>query len=137
LAEDHLLIKNKQLVREHYDATTNHYDPVAIDRQVADDFIDHGPPEVRGPEGVKRHITALHVAFPDLKVTIDAIVAECDLVAVRATWRGTHQGEFRGIKPAGATVEFSGMVFWRIRDGKIRERWGQVDVLTVMQQLKS
>jgi steroid delta-isomerase-like uncharacterized protein len=128
---------NKQLIREHYEATTNNYDPVAIDRQVADDFVDHGTPGVKGPEGVKRHITALHAAFPDLRATIDAIVAEGDLVAVRGTWRGTHRGEFRGIKPAGAKVEFSGMVFWRVRDGKIRERWGLVDAPSLMQQLKS
>jgi predicted ester cyclase len=68
-------------------------------------------------------------------VTIDAIVAEGDLVAVRGTWRGTHRGAFRGIKPAGAKVEFSGMVFWRVHDGKIRERWGLVDTTTLMQQL--
>ena len=128
--------KNKQLIREHYEATTNNYDSTAIDRQVADDFIDHGPPAVKGPEGVKRHITALHAAFPDMTVTIDVIVAEGDLVAVRGTWRGTHRGEFRGVKPAGAKVEFSGMVFWRVRDGKIRERWGLVDAPTLMQRLK-
>jgi predicted ester cyclase len=44
-------------------------------------------------------------------------------------------GEFRGIKPAGAKVEFSGMVFWRVGGGKIRERWGLVDAATLMQQL--
>ena len=127
---------NKQLIREHYEATTNNYDPDAIDRQVTDDFVDHGTPGVKGSEGVKRHITALLAAFPDLKVTIDAIVAEGDLVAVRGTWRGTQRGEFRAIKPAGAKVEFSGMVFWRVRDGKIRERWGLVDAPSLMQQLK-
>jgi steroid delta-isomerase-like uncharacterized protein len=127
--------QNKQLIREHYEATTNNYDPVAIDRQVADDFVDHGTPGVTGAEGVKRHITALHAAFPDMKVTIDAIVAESDLVAVRGTWRGTHRGEFRGIKPTGAKVEFSGMVFWRVQAGKIRERWGLVDATALVQQL--
>jgi predicted ester cyclase len=133
---EHDSAKNKQLIREHYDATTNNYDPVAIDRQVADDFVDHGTPGVKGPEGVKRHITALLAGFPDMKVTIDAIIAESDLVAVRGTWRGTHRGEFRGTKPAGAKVEFSGMVFWRVRDGKICERWGLVDAPALMQQLK-
>jgi steroid delta-isomerase-like uncharacterized protein len=129
--------KNKQLVREHYEATTNNYDSAAIDRQVGDDFVDHGTPGVMGPNGVKRHITALHAAFPDMRVTIDAIVAEGDLVAVRGTWQGTHRGEFRGIKPAGAKVEFTGMVFWRVRAGKIRERWGLVDAPALMQQLTS
>src|SRR5262249_437867 len=82
---------NKALIREHYDATTNAFKPAAIDRQIAADFVDHGNPGIVGPEGVKTHIKALRAAFPDLSVTIEDIVAEGDLVAVRGTWRGTHQ----------------------------------------------
>src|SRR4051812_33744545 len=31
--------------------------------------------------------------------------------------------------PSRKLVEFTGMVFWRIADGKIRERWASVDIL--------
>ena len=31
----------KAIIRAHYDATINRFDPIAIDRQVAPDFIDH------------------------------------------------------------------------------------------------
>jgi predicted ester cyclase len=68
-------------------------------------------------------------AIPDLNATIDAIVAEGDQVAVRATWRGTHRGPFRGRSPSGRQFETSGMVFWRIKDGKLVERWAMVDLL--------
>ncbi len=127
---------NKALVREHYDATTTAYRPAAIERQVAPDFIDHGSPEIVGPEGVKAHIKALRTAFPDLSVTIEDMVAEGDLVAVRGTWRGTHQGEFRGVPGIGRKVEFGGMVFWRVGGGQIRERWGLIDTLALMRQLQ-
>jgi len=127
---------NKALIRAHYDATTNAYKPSVIDRQIAEDFVDHGNPDVTGPEGVKTHIKALRAAFPDLSVTIEDIVAEGDLVAVRGTWRGTHQGTFRGVPPIGRKVEFSGMVFWRVAGGQIRERWGVVDTPTLMRQLQ-
>jgi predicted ester cyclase len=113
---------NKALIRTHYQATTNDFDPAAIDRQVGEDFYDHAAGTRMGPEGVKQHLTALHAAFPDLEVTIEEMVAEGPIVAVRATWRGTPAA------PAGAhPVQFGGMVFWRIADGKIRERWASID----------
>ena len=127
---------NKALIRAHYDATMNAYKPSVIDRQVALDFVDHGNPEAAGLEGVKAHARALRVAFPDLSVTIDDLVAESDLVAVRGTCRGTHQGVFRGVPPIGRRIEFAGMVFWRIGGGLIRERWGILDLPTLMRQLQ-
>src|SRR5262245_36618977 len=88
---------NKALLRAHYESAANAYRPSVIDRQVAADFVDHAQPECTGPEGVKAQTRALRAAFPDLTVTIEDLVAEGDLVAVRATWRGTHQGSFRGV----------------------------------------
>ena len=125
--------RNKALVRAHYEATVNSFDPAAIDQQVADDFYDHAAGARLGPEGVKQHIQAMHAVFPDLRVTIEDILAEDDRVAVRARWRGTHTREFRGISPSGKTVEFTGMVFWRIVNGKIWERWASVDIVGPLQ----
>jgi predicted ester cyclase len=48
---------------------------------------------------------------------------------VRACWQGTHGAEFRGVPPSHKRAEFTGMVFWRIADGKIRKRWASVDIL--------
>jgi steroid delta-isomerase-like uncharacterized protein len=127
---------NKALIRAHYDATANAFKPMVIDRQVAPDFIDHGDPAVTGPDGVKAHIKRLRAAFPDLSITIEDMVAEGDLVAVRGTWRGTHQGEFKGVPPIGRRIEFSGMVFWRVSGGQIRERWGLIDTPALMRQLQ-
>ncbi|WP_194164680.1 ester cyclase [Microvirga thermotolerans] len=123
------LERNKDLVRAHYEATANNFDPVAIDAQVGDDFFDHAAGARLGPEGVKQHIQGLKKVFPDLHVVIEDMVAEGDRVAVRARWRGTHKADFRGIPASHKPVEFTGMVFWRIADGKIRERWASVDVL--------
>ena len=126
---------NKALIEAHYRATTNSFDPAAIDRQVAEDFYDHAAGRQMGPEGVKQHIMALHAAFPDLKVTIEDIVAEGPLVAVRATWRGTHRGPFGGLAATDRAVQFGGMVFWRVAGGLIRERWATIDQAALMQQL--
>ena len=119
---------NKALIRAHYQASTNNFDPAAIDRQVGEDFYDHAAGKRMGPDGVKQHLTALHAAFPDLAVTIEEMVAEGPIVAVRATWRGTQRGAFGGIPASDRPVHFGGMVFWRIADGKIRERWATIDM---------
>jgi steroid delta-isomerase-like uncharacterized protein len=123
------LERNKALIRAHYEATTNNFDPASIDEQVAEDFFDHAAGARLGPEGVKQHIQGLKSVFPDLHVTIEDILAEGDRVAVRARWQGTHGADFRGIPASGKWVEFTGMVFWRVAEGKILERWASVDLL--------
>ena len=124
---------HKALIRAH-EATINRFDPDAIAEQVADDFYDHAAGARLGPEGVKKHIRALKKVFPDLHVAIEDIFAEGDLVAVRARWTGTHMAEFQGIPASGQRVEFTGMVLWRVVEGKIRERWASIDMLTPLRQ---
>ena len=126
----------KALIRAHYDSALSAYRPSVIDRQVAADFVDHTEPGTAGPECVKARARALRAAFPDLTVTIEDLVAEGDLVAVRATWRGTHQGSFRGVLPIGRRIELCGMAFWRIAGGQIRESWNLIDLPTLMRQLQ-
>lgn len=78
---------------------------------------------------------AWHSAFPDEVTTIEDQIAEGDKVVSRMTSRATHAGEFQGIPPTGKKVTVTGIWIDRVADGKIVERWGQVDVLGVMQQL--
>ncbi len=75
-------------------------------------------------------------AFPDMQVTIPDAVAEGDRVAIRAIWRGTHKGTFRGLAATGRSVTMEGMVFWRIENGKIAERWAIIDLPAVLRQLQ-
>jgi len=79
----------------------------------------------------------LHEAFPDLSVRIERIVAEGELVAVRGTWTGTHRGPFPmlNIAPTNRSLVLKGMVFWRIRDGRIAERWATLDLMGLQRQL--
>jgi steroid delta-isomerase-like uncharacterized protein len=118
---------NKALVRAHYDAVTNGHDPDAIRAQVADDFFDHASGRRMSADEVIAHSRALHATFAELSATEEAMIAEGDLVAARIVWRGVHVGPWRGIPPTGQRVEFRGMTFWRIRGGKIAERWAEVD----------
>jgi predicted ester cyclase len=131
--------ENKKLVLDHYESFVHQHDSEAVRRQLAADFRDHEMPPGTppGPEAVLQYGGMLRIAFPDLRVKIEDIVAEGDLVAVRARWSGTHRGAFplMPIPVTNRTFEFTGMVFWRIREGRIVERWATVDRLGLQQQL--
>jgi predicted ester cyclase len=86
-------------------------------------------------EGLKGFAVTFREAFPDWHSTFDELVAEGDTVAERWTGRGTHQGELQGIPPTGRRVEVPGSVFYRIVGGTIVEFRGQLDMLSLMQQL--
>lgn len=131
--------ESKKLVLEHYEAFVHQQDAEAVRRQLAADFQDHEMPPGTppGPEAPLRLRALLHTAFPDLRIRIEDIVAEGDRVAVRASWTGTHRGPLPmlPIPVTNREFTFTGMVFWRVRDSKIVERWAIVDRLGLQQQL--
>ena len=135
ISERQRLEAHKALIRAHYDAVTNGFDPAAIRAQVTDDFYDHAAQAVLGPEGTIAHARGLHAAFSPFGATIDDMVAEGDRVAARVTWRGVHIGPFRGLAPSNRHFSFTGMTFWRIAHGRIAERWAEVDAASLMRQL--
>jgi steroid delta-isomerase-like uncharacterized protein len=109
-----------------------------VDELLAPDFVEHEelPPGIPpGREAVKQFSTLFRSAFPDLKITIDDIIAEGDKVVVRGIWSGTHKGEFMGIPPTDKSVSFGVIDIVRIVGGKVVEHWGQMDTLRMMQQL--
>ena len=70
-----------------------------LDELMAPDFVDHNPMpnQVPGRDGFKQWMAMARSAFPDLRGTVEDLVAEGDRVAARMTWRGTHHGEFIGV----------------------------------------
>ena len=57
------------------------------------------------------------------------------MVVERFTARGTHQAELMHIPATGREVSLPGINILRLRDGRIVERWGVLDLLGFMQQL--
>jgi predicted ester cyclase len=130
--------QNKALVRQMVEEVFNHGNVSRADEFLAPHFIEREelPPGIpRDREGVKLLTTMLRSAFPDFKATIDDIVAEGDKVVIRQTWSGSHKGEFMGISPTGRSVSFGVIDIIRIADGRCVEHWGQMDSMSLMQQL--
>jgi predicted ester cyclase len=84
---------------------------------------------------MKQYISHYFRAFPDLRWTIETMIAEGDLVAVHYTGRGTHQGDLMGIPPTGKQATASAVLILQIEDGKIVEDWLEGDKLGLLQQL--
>lgn len=76
-------------------------------------------------------------AFPDAHHTIDDLIAEGDRVVLRTTARATHRGRFEGMDPTGRSVEFTGLVVYRVESGKIAESWGEIDFGRLIRALRS
>jgi predicted ester cyclase len=56
---------------------------------------------------------------------------------IRTTTRATHRGVFQGIPATNRRVEFTGLVVYRIRDGRIVDSWGEIDFLRLIRQLRA
>jgi predicted ester cyclase len=107
------------------------------DELVAPDYVDHAalPGQAPGLAGAKRKWAMYLAGIPDLRVTIEELVAEGDKVAVRRSYAGTHRGELLGIPATGKQVRLGGISIFRLARGKIAEQWEQLDRLALMQQL--
>jgi predicted SnoaL-like aldol condensation-catalyzing enzyme len=84
------------------------------DEVLAPTYRDHAHPEVTGTESVKQSLLKVRESFPDFQITVDQIIGEGELVAVRATIRRTQQGK-----------ENASRVMWfvRLEDGKMVDLW--------------
>ncbi len=129
--------ENKDLARRSWEMLVNQQNPDAVDELYAADLVWHEPDQdVRGSEEAKQFLGMYLSAFPDVRVTVEDVIAEGDKVVTRWTIRGTHQGEIEEFgPPTGRQVEIKGITIHRIEGGKIVEEWERYDNLSVMQQL--
>ena len=125
--------RNKQTVRRLYEAYINGARRELLPELVGADYA--GPQGERGPDGFAAAIGALRGALPDIRFTLEELVAEGDRVAVRWTWTGTHTGPLRGIPASHRRVTDAGIAIYTLRDGRVVSAALQTDRLGVLQQI--
>ena len=108
-----------------------------FDQVVAPDCVDHDPADgqVAGPAGYRTFFSGLRTAFPDMSVTPETIVQEEETIAFAYILIGTHSGPFGKFPPTGKKIKIRGMQISRFKDGKMVERWGSSDELTLLKQI--
>ena len=128
---------NKALVRRFVEEGINGSNEAVfldlLSPEVVDYYARPGLPP--GRAGWNAYRKLFRAAFPDGRWAIASIIAEDDLVAARASFSGTHQGEFLGIPPTGRQVTVSAIYICRLAGGKIVERWANSDELGMLRQL--
>src|SRR5262249_19518818 len=87
---------------------------------ISPDYVRHDPGDpfpARGPEDVQKIVTMLRGMLPDLKIQIDAMVAEGDFVVSHYTSTATDTRGYMGNPPTGKTIRTSAMQMFRFADG--------------------
>ena len=129
---------NKTLVRRLFDEVWNKGNLPVADELFAQNYNHHDsstPDLGRGPEGEKKRATLYRNAFPDIRFTVEDLIAEGESVTARWSCHGTHKGELKGIAPTGKQITISGISVARFTNGKMIEGYVNWDALGMMQQL--
>src|SRR5687768_8441000 len=124
------------LLYRWFDEVWNKAQESAIDEMMMDDIHANGisenndptKNELRGVNGFKSFYHEFRKQFPEIRVTVEEVVAENDNEVARCMVEGKHA-------PSGKDVRFSGLCMVRKQDGKIVEAWNNFDFLSMYQQI--
>ncbi len=127
--------RNKAIAGRVFEEIFNQGKFQVADEIYARDFVNHGLHRNISLQEDQATVRGEKKAFPDLKMTVNLMVAEGDLVTVVWTFRGTHTSAGYGLPfPTGAKIELRGITVWRVVDGRIREEWTSFDQWQVARQ---
>jgi hypothetical protein len=126
---------NKALIRRVYELSTQK-DVAKLFELYDPGYIEHLRNGDQSLEQLKAGISIIFAALPDLKFTVEDMVAEGDKVAYRVTITGTHTGgPYMGVAPSGKKIEMRNTSIKRIANGRLAESWGTLDTVSAMRQL--
>jgi predicted ester cyclase len=96
--------------------------------------VDRGHGQVAGkqdgPDGFAQFVKTVRVALPDIRATIQKMVAEGDYVAMWNTATATHRGELFGMSPSGKRIDmkdFHSFAFQGAKSSSTGTRWALHD----------
>ena len=132
--------KNKNLVRRWFEEVWDKGRLSAIPEMFAQSGRAHGFPDpdsvVNSAEEFAEHCKAFREAFPDVRISVDDLIADGDKVAVRWTATMTHTGDGLGFPATSKKVLVSGSSFLICGNGQILEGWNYMDLTRMRLQLQ-
>ena len=119
-------MNNAELVKTFYEVIVSENRLDELDRYISDDCVQNvGEKEIHiGIVGMRKHLVALKETYPDYAMKIIRQYSDGDYVISEFIMRGTHKGEFIGIKPTNKILEITGVDIDKVIDGKIVEHGG-------------
>lgn len=94
-------------------------------------------PQALNRAAFKAWVEDIHTAFPDLDFKMTDVIAEGDKVVISWTAQGVNKGQikFLNLPPTMKLIKWTGIIIYRLSEGKVVEERGEEDALGVMQQL--
>jgi steroid delta-isomerase-like uncharacterized protein len=127
---------NKAIVRGYMKVVLNKGNLAVFDNYFSEAVVFNN---LRGAPAVKQLLAktfrVMNTACPDFHLIVEDQIAEGDKVVTRVTFRGTHQGAFRGVPPTGKPIAYTGIAIDRIAEGKVVEMWHEADTSGMLRQL--
>ena len=119
-------MNNAELVKTFYEVIVSENRLDELERYISDDCVQKvGEKEIHiGIVGMRKHLVALKETYPDYAMKIIRQYSDGDYVISEFIMRGTHKGEFIGIKPTNKILEITGVDIDKVIDGKIVEHGG-------------
>jgi steroid delta-isomerase-like uncharacterized protein len=127
----------RALVTRFNDAFDQH-DVDALAALVSPDIVRDSPRgDDIGVDDMVASFTKFFEVFPDLSASVDEVLVDAPLAAIRYTTTGTQATAFAGTEPSGAPVSWDGMYLITVECGKIARLNSQVDQLSQRNQSTS
>jgi predicted ester cyclase len=129
--------ENKRLVRRFIEEVVNTGEVDQMAEFVSADCVetDGKVRVVSGVEGMARHVQGVREVYAGLCLTVERQIAEGEWVVTQVTARGTHRGEWLGIKPTGRPIVMTGVNVDRVVGGRIVEHGGAANMLEALLEI--
>jgi len=127
--------QNKAVARSFFEDVLDTGKLENYSKSHAPDFVAHAEGRLASLEEDMAAAREQRKAMPDMRVKVNHIVAEGDLVSVYWTASGRNTAAGWGIPATGKSVTVGGMTLFRFERGLIQEEWSVFDQYSIMKQL--
>ena len=126
---------NKRSIRRYLDEAWNTGNLDVIDEVMAPGYVRYMATGRLDREAQKQRIAGFRRGLPDLRIDVEQMVAEGDLVAFRIQVHGTHMGPLLGVAPTNKPFTITATDVVRMENGAAVEHWGNMDEAGLLRQL--
>ena len=121
--------QNKAAFRRLIDEVYNKGNMAVFEEVVAENAVLHDNEKTAKSVGmVKRQIRMIAGLYRNIQITIDDMIAEGDMVVMRATFHGIY-------KRNGKKITSPSISMGKFKDGKLIEAWRMYDNLHIFRQM--
>jgi predicted ester cyclase len=124
------LQENKEIIKSLVDEVFNKHDLSVIDKYHVADLSN----DSNILESFKQSLAALYSGFPDLRVSIEYMIAENNIVVAFLSIIGTHTGLYKGLQPTNKQMQIRSADLYKIENGKIAAHRDVVNILDLLTQ---